>query len=176
MRCRFSGGFRACGGHLFLRCQRVLLSSFLCFFLRIFLRRFLITELNRDHLFARFAPKTAPIIYQDGGPPTTGRKKDGHAPRSGRTIWRPELTRLPTYIPRRTGIRGVERACPGEIIKKERRPAAIRRLPGWRRASPTPSSWPPRRADNPRKRPRLPLEHRVLRGTFPGVAYPRPTE
>ncbi len=47
---------------MFLLCQRVLLRSFLCFFFRIFLRRFLMTELNRAHLVARFALKTALII------------------------------------------------------------------------------------------------------------------
>ena len=41
--------------YLFLLCQRVRLRSFLCFFLRIFLRRFFTTELNDHYLFARFA-------------------------------------------------------------------------------------------------------------------------
>lgn len=43
------------GSYLFLLCQRVRLRSFLCFFLRIFLRRFFTTELNYHHLLARFA-------------------------------------------------------------------------------------------------------------------------
>ena len=44
--------------YLFLLCQRVRFRSFLCFFLRIFLRRFFTTELTNDHLLARFAYTT----------------------------------------------------------------------------------------------------------------------
>ncbi len=43
-------------GYLFIRCQRVLLSIFLCFFLRIFLRRFLITELIRERTSSKNFP------------------------------------------------------------------------------------------------------------------------
>lgn len=48
--------------YLFLLCQRVRFRSFLCFFLRIFLRRFFTTELTDDHLLARSAYMTAFII------------------------------------------------------------------------------------------------------------------
>ena len=44
-------------GYLFIRCQRVLLSIFLCFFLRIFLRRFLITELMRERTSSKTFPE-----------------------------------------------------------------------------------------------------------------------